>query len=250
MSVRAEMNMKIAGRDLSVDFNEDKRIFELTVDKNPLLTPSGNPVVHDDVRFLYHIMAELRCLKTLDSKLNLLWLYCSAADHGQKLLTAFSEKEVRAMLLSDPILARSAAPDCASAQMEDWMALGTYLSQHGLQYPDLPQGGDPEEYLKECGEEAVENFERLVKKLTNDIAPLSVAQKTVIANATNCYGSFTWAFFLATKQVTPLEFATGIAAAQSALPWAFGDVKLKEYAEAIRAISYDAMMMQWFVEAF
>jgi hypothetical protein len=65
MTVRAEMNMKIAGRDLSVDFNEDKRIFELTLDQKALLTPGGNPVVHDDVRFLYHIMAEHRCLKTL-----------------------------------------------------------------------------------------------------------------------------------------------------------------------------------------
>jgi hypothetical protein len=60
------MNMKIAGRDFSVDFNEDKRIFELTLDEKPLLTPAGNPDVHDDVRFLYHIIAKHRCLNICD----------------------------------------------------------------------------------------------------------------------------------------------------------------------------------------
>jgi|GEM_PF-4403159 len=250
MTIRAEMNMKLAKCEWNVDFNENKKTFELTLDEKPLLTPGGNPVAHNNERFLYHMLAELRCLKTLDKKLNSLWLYSSAVDHQEKLKTVFSLKEVRTMLLQDPTLARCAEPNLAMAQMGDWGPLNNYFSKNQLEYPDFPQGEDREEYLRELGDESVQVFAHLVRKVTCDIEPLTVAQKCVIANAKNCYGSFIWGFLLATNQSTPLEFATGIAATQCALPWAFSDVKLEEYAEAIKGMAHDALLMRTFVEMF
>lgn len=250
MAVRLEVNMKVADKTWEVDFNEETRLLELTLDGQPTQTPKGNPVAHCDPRLLYHIMAELRCLKTLEPKLCTLWLFGSIVDHKKELLDAFGREEIRNLLFRDPVLACSASPDCAMAQKDDWMALEVFLSQNGITYPDLPQAGDPEEYLKECGTDAQANFDKLVDQLTGDVSKFSIAQRVVLANAINSHQSLTQAFFLATKRVTPLEYATGIAAANCILPWAFGDIRLKDYTKGLQEIVLEALMMRTFEELY
>lgn len=253
MTLRVERNMKIEGIKWELDLNEetkDGKINELTANGECLLTPAGNRVAHEDFRLLNHIKAELRCLKILEPKLNLLWLFCSAVDHGDEISSAFTEREVSTLLLSDPILARSSNPICASAQMDDWTELSVYLSEREIQYPDFQSARISAQMQLKNSEEATNNFQRLTKLLTKEIQALSVAQKTIIANATNCYQSFTWAYFLSVNRLTPLEFATGIAASQNALPWAFSDISTDEHADGIKAMMLDGLMMQTFAEMF
>lgn len=96
----------------------------------------------------------------------------------------------------------------------------------------------------------MQNFDHIVKVIVHEIEHMRLAQKVIVANATNRDRSFIHGVMLATNRLTPMEYATAICAAECALPWAFSYVKMKDYQNAITELSLDAVKMTTFAELY
>lgn len=74
MNVRAEVNLMVAGRSWTIEHNDKTHMYELILENQPFLTPAGHPVAHVNERLMFQMVAELRCFRSLDSKLSTLCL--------------------------------------------------------------------------------------------------------------------------------------------------------------------------------
>jgi chaperone required for assembly of F1-ATPase len=224
----------------------NRPLYCILIDEKILKTPLGKLIVHEDLRAMTHLEAEIDSLDELDvepiSLFNLLSTQIDFVDQGRQ---EFSEEILKEALWNDPVLRPLTGPEVRD-QLKHLGAIKEFLNQHELEYPYLPQ--IPFENSTDFLSENLE-FDKLISFVKSFLPNLNSQQLTVFVTTTHVYHSPILGLMLATKRVDAYQFANVLLKMQGVSSKIDRDINRKEERALLEIYKEQAqLMIQYLVQ--
>ena len=236
--------------EFGIKVNKKSSKAELWMDGNPLKTPKGNQIEHQNQKLIERIKTELETTGDLDvGILSLYSLLCSELDFYSKERKTFYKNQIACTLYGEITLRTCAGPEfgeqfeCLQILEDYFKSIGFEKGDSGIYHPCLPQVDCPmiSDWLES------KNGQKLVDVITKEINSFSKSKRPVIELAGCNHKSFLLGFLLCKGLCRAEEYTNALLASKCILP-SFSGVTAKMYKRAFSDTVKDAQIFLEYIK--